>query len=162
MDSLTISGKDRNYGVNGNYLTAMTFRTLISLVLLAILAGLTSRAFAGRGAVMIEILEGETAFMVDEQAHKVWWVVGECRRPVPLEAKKTSKTMTSEIISNDVRLGSHHITLEQQFRFNLANPPASVDIFNSVRGGWSSVPVQVQETCSAKPTCRARMELPEC
>ena len=111
---------------------------------------------------MVEILEGETAFMVDEQAHKVWWIVGECRRPVPLEAKKSSKTMTSEMISNDVRLGSHLITLEQQFRFNLANSPASVEVFNSVRGGWSSVPVQVQETCSAISTCRARMELPEC
>ena len=143
-------------------LTAMTFRTLISLVLLAFLGSLTTLAFAARGAVIVEIIEGDTAFMVDEQAYKVWWIVGECRRPVPLEIKKSSNSMTSEVISNDVQLGSRQITLEQQFRFNLANTPASVEVYNSMRGGWSSVPVQVQETCSVTSTCRARMELPEC
>jgi len=116
---------------------------------------------------MLEIIEGDTAFMVDKQAHKAWWIVGECRRPIPLEAKSSSsknsnKSMSSKVISEDVKLGSRHITLEQQFRFNLATPPASVEVYNSMRGGWSSVPVQVNATCSDTATCRSRMELPEC
>ena len=140
---------------------------LISLVILAIFAGFYSLAHSARGAVMLEIIEGDTAFMVDEQAYKAWWIVGECRRPIPLEGetsqeKNSNKTMSSTVMSEDVTLGSRQIQLEQQFRFNLAKTPASVEVYNSMRGGWSSVPVQVNETCSATASCRARMELPEC
>ena len=111
---------------------------------------------------MLEIIEGDTAFMVDKQAYKAWWVVGECRRPIPLEGKNSNKSMSSKVISEDVKLGSRHVRLEQQFRFNLAKTPASVEVYNSMRGGWSSVPVQVNATCSTTATCRSRMELPEC
>lgn len=137
---------------------------LISLVLLAIFAGLSTLAHSARGAVMLEVIEGDTAFMIDEKAYKAWWVVGECRRPIPLEGKpkNSNKSMSSTVIAEDVTLGSRQIRLEQQFRFNLAKTPASVEVYNSMRGGWSSVPVQVDATCSATATCRSRMELPEC
>lgn len=135
---------------------------LISLVLLAIFAGLSTLAHSARAAVMLEIIDGDTAFMVDEQAFKAWWVVGECRRPIPLEGKTSNKSMSSTVMSEDVTLGTRQIRLEQQFRFNLAKTPASVEVYNSMRGGWSSVPVQVNTTCSATATCRSRMELPEC
>ena len=146
----------------------MGLKNLISLIVLAFFAGLSTLAHSASGkAVVLEIIEGDTAFMVEKQAHKAWWIVGECRRPIPLEAKSSSsknskKSMSSKIISEDVKLGSRHITLEQQFRFNLAITPASVEVYNSMRGGWSSVPVQVNATCSATATCRSRMELPEC
>lgn len=145
----------------------MGLRNLISLVVLAFFAGLSTLAHSAGGAVMLEIIEGDTAFMIDEQAYKAWWVVGECRRPIPLETqasqgKNSNKSMSSKVISEDVKLGSRHIRLEQQFRFNLAKTPASVEVYNSMRGGWSSVPVQVIDTCSAIATCRSRMELPEC
>jgi len=141
----------------------MGYKTLISLVLAVIFTALSTLAFAAREAVIVEIIDGDTAFMVDEQAAQAWWIVGECRRPIPLEKDKNSiNSMTSEAISNDVTLGSHHIRLEQQFRFNLATTPASVEVYSSMRGGWSSVPVQVNKTCSVTASCRARMELPEC
>jgi hypothetical protein len=146
----------------------MGLKNLISLIVLTFFVGLSTLAHSASGkAVMLEIIEGDTAFMVDKQAHKAWWIVGECRRPIPLEGKPPSgknsnKSMSSKVISEDVTLGSRHITLEQQFRFNLAITPASVEVYNSMRGGWSSVPVQVNETCAATATCRSRMELPEC
>lgn len=116
---------------------------------------------------MLEIIDGDTSFMVDEKAYKAWWVVGECRRALPLEKPKVSSnksinSMTSKMISEDVRIGSRPVELRQQFRFNMAIRPASVEVYNSVRGGWSSVPVQVNETCDQDTACRSRMELPEC
>lgn len=140
----------------------MRHKSLISLVILAFFACLSTLAYSARGAVMLKIIDGDTAFMVDEQAYKAWWIVGECRRPLPLQGKTSNNSMASEVISKDVRLGSRQVRLEQQFRFNLAITPASVEVYNSMRGGWSSVPVQVDETCSATASCRARMELPEC
>jgi len=141
----------------------MGLKELISLVIAVIFMALSTLAYAASGAVMVEIIDGDTAFMVDEQAAQAWWIVGECRRSIPLEkGKNSSNSMTSETISNDVTLGSHHIRLEQQFRFNLATTPASVEVYSSMRGGWSSVPVQVNETCSVTASCRARMEFPEC
>jgi len=116
---------------------------------------------------MLEIIDGETAFLVDERAEKAWWIVGECRRPIPVDvqgssSKTQNNSITSKMISEDVRIGSRQVKLQQQFRFNLATRPASVDVYNSVRGGWSSVPVQVNETCMADAACRRRTELPEC
>jgi len=116
---------------------------------------------------MLEIIDGDTAFLVDETAQKAWWIVGECRRSIPIETSaKTSKTqnnsLTSKIISDDVRIGSRQVTLQQQFRFNLAIRPASVDVYNSVRGVWSSIPVEVNQTCTVDAACRRRAELPEC
>lgn len=124
-------------------------------------------------AVVLEIIDGETAFRVDEKTNKAWWIVGECQRPIPMEMSKLSSqssdkksnqsnVLLSKVISDDVRMGSRQIALRQQFRFNLANTSATVDVFNSVRGGWSQVPVRVIDACSTKPTCRALAELPEC
>jgi len=105
--------------------------------------------------------------MIDEKANKAWWVVGECRRGLPLEKpvvskEKSKNSMTSKMISEDVRIGSRPVELRQQFRFNMASVPASVEVYNSVRGGWSSIPVQVNQTCALDTACRSRMELPEC
>jgi len=115
---------------------------------------------------MLEIIDGDTAFLIDKRGKTAWWIVGECRRPLPLEKGKKTKnqtnSITSRIISNDVRIGPHPVKLEQQFRFNVAIRPASAEVYNSMRGGWSSVPVQVNETCHQNPACRLRMELPEC
>ena len=114
--------------------------------------------------VMLEIIDGETAFMIDKQANKAWWIVGECRRPIPIESngKSSDEPMMSRKITETVTLGSRQIELQQQFRFDLANDPVSVSVYSSVRSGWSPVPVQVIETCTADATCRSRMELPEC
>jgi len=117
---------------------------------------------------MVEVIEGETAFMINEKAQKAWWVVGECRRPIPIEKtskenrKSSNNSMMSEKIINDVRLGSRQIRLQQQFRFDLANDSISVSVFNSVRGGWSPIDVKRNAACQLDAPCRSRMELPEC
>ena len=118
---------------------------------------------------MLEIIDGETAFLVDVSKNKAWWIVGECQRSIPLEETKLSQEnsnleniMMSKIISDDVRIGSRQIDLRQQFRFNMASTPVSVDVYNSVRGGWSQVPVRVNNACSMDSTCRRLAELPEC
>lgn len=141
----------------------------------ACLAG-SVQASAPAEAVMLEIIGGDTAFRVDVARNQAWWIVGECQRPIPMEntnARKSSKTsstkqtnqsqsLLSKVISNDVRLGSRQIDLQQQFRFNLARTPVTVDVYNSVRGGWSPVPVRVNSTCATDATCRRLAELPEC
>jgi len=143
----------------------------------------------GKDIVFLEIIDGDTAFMIDRKANEAWWIVGECRHALPMKApgnKRASNSqksksaasqinsqvntqvnsqinsMTSEIFSRNVRIGSRQLELRQQFRFNMATRPASIDVFNSVRGGWSSIPVQVNETCDLDPTCRRRMELDQC
>ncbi len=114
--------------------------------------------------VFLDIPEGDTSFIVDEAKSMAWWVTGECKRPLPLEKRKNNKkqTFTSIKASKNVNIGSRQIKLSQQFRFNLAPSQASVDVYSSVRGGWSSIAVEVNETCTQEQTCRARMELPEC
>jgi len=78
--------------------------------------------------------------------------------------------MTSKIIRNNTRIGNRQIVLKQQFRFSfhtsLADAPTgsftspiTVEVYNSLRGGWSAVPVR-QSAYDA--TCRQRMEAPEC
>jgi len=67
--------------------------------------------------------------MIDEKANKAWWVVGECRRGLPLEKpvvskEKSKNSMTSKMISENVRIGSRPVELRQQFRFNMASVPA--------------------------------------
>ncbi len=118
--------------------------------------------------VMFEVIEGDTAFMINQKAQKAWWIVEECRRPIPIEKpskenqKNSNNSMMSKKIVNDVRLGSRQIRLQQQFRFDLANDSTSVSVFNSVRGGWSPVDVKRNDACLLDTTCRSRMELPEC
>lgn len=120
---------------------------------------------------MLEIIDGETAFRVDEKRNKAWWIVGECQRPIPMSdarnsssksQKNSNNSMLSNVISNDVRLGSRQVELRQQFRFNMASTPVTVDIYNSVRGGWSQVPVRVNDACMSDANCRRLAELPEC
>ena len=138
---------------------------LISLLVLAlglsVAASSTSKNEAN-GTVMLEILEGDTAFLIETKEKRAWWIVGECRREIPMDPSSTSETMMSRLIVDDVTLGSRQIELKQQFRFDLASTTPSVSVFNSVRSGWSPVPVQQNIACSAQLDCRARMELPEC
>ena len=142
---------------------------LISLLIGTLVGSITAAtANASSPVVMVEVIEGETAFMINEKAQKAWWVVGECRRPIPIEKtskenrKSSNNSMMSEKIINDVRLGSRQIRLQQQFRFDLANDSISVSVFNSVRGGWSPIDVKRNDACQLDATCRSRMELPEC
>ncbi len=128
----------------------------------ASLAGLAHSA--GTEAVVLDIVDGETSFLVDVKAQKAWWIVGQCRRPIPIQSSKKNlnNSMTSNVISNDVRLGSRQVELRQQFRFFMASTPVRVDVYSSVRGGWSQVPVRVNKTCKQDATCRRLAELPEC
>jgi len=138
---------------------------LISLLILAF--GLSVVAFAtpengAQDKVMLEILEGDTAFLVETKKKRVWWIVGECRREIPIDSSSSSEKMMSRLIVEDVTLGSRQIKLRQQFRFNLASTPPTVSVFNSVRSGWSPVPVERNTACTTQPDCRTRMELPKC
>lgn len=131
----------------------------------ASLAGLAQSA--GTEAVMLEIVDGETAFLVNKDKNKAWWIVGECRQEIPMDQtssseKKSTNSMTSKVISNDVRMGSRQVELRQQFRFSMASTPVRVDVYNSVRGGWSQIDVKVNETCAIDAACRRLAELPEC
>ncbi|WP_409433988.1 hypothetical protein ACJ3XI_05655 [Litorimonas sp. RW-G-Af-16] len=141
---------------------------LISMLVLGLVSQGSVLAGESSAKVMLEIVDGDTAFMIDKKAQKAWWIVGECRRPIPIErntsqkGQSSNKSMMSKKLVKDVRLGSRQISLEQQFRFNLANDPVSVSVYNSVRGGWSPVLVQVNSTCTTDALCASRMELPEC
>ena len=110
--------------------------------------------------VMVEVEGGDTAFLLDSEAQTASWVLDDCRRPLTLENQTETDEMTAVLV-DDVTLGARQVELRQQFRFNLA-APVSADIYNSVRGGWTPVPVQVDETCDQSAHCRARMELPLC
>jgi hypothetical protein len=111
---------------------------------------------------MLEILEGDTAFLVETRKKRAWWIVGECRREIPIDPSSSSEKLMSRPMVDDVTLGSRQIKLQQQFRFDLASNLPSVSVYNSVRSGWSPVPVQRNIACSSQPDCRARTELPEC
>jgi len=117
-------------------------------------------------AVVLEIIDGDTAFVVDMTNNAAWWVVGQCLRPIPVEPKNSStNTITSKIIRNDSRIGNRQIVLKQQFRFTLAdtpNGPVTAEVYNSLRGGWSAVPVRLNAQCAYDATCRQRLEAPEC
>ena len=146
----------------------MKQRLVITMLLWAGFASLAGLAqSAGTEVVMLEIVDGDTAFLVDSEANKAWWIVGECRREIPMDQSSSSKekstnSMTSKVISNDVRMGSRQVELRQQFRFSMASTPVRVDVYNSVRGGWSQIDVTVNETCTIDATCRRLAELPEC
>ncbi len=163
----------------------VNFRILYLIPIIAVLAtgtGLVS-AKPAKTAVMLEIIDGDTAFVVDKTNNAAWWVVGECRRPIPVEPRKNSQknigknsinTITSKIIRNNTRIGSRQIVLKQQFRFTFqtnqagtpnglfSTPIINVEVYNSLRGGWSAVPVRQNAQCAYDATCRQRMEAPEC
>ena len=122
--------------------------------------------FGAQGAharpVMLDIVGGETAFLVDADRGRAFWVLDECKRPIPIESSSKAGLESAEM-RDRVRLGARQVELRQRFRMRLAEPQgASVEVFNSVRGGWAPVPVEVNAGCDREPMCRARMELPEC
>lgn len=142
-------------------------RVIILISLLVSALGLSGAEAAtpkngASGTVMLEILEGDTAFLVDQDKKQAWWIVGECRRNIPIEPDSTSNLLMSRPMVEDVELGSRQIRLRQQFRFDLASTPPAISIFSSVRSGWSPVLVERNDACQTQPDCRARMELPEC
>lgn len=121
--------------------------------------------------VVLDVANGATAFMIDKKAYEAWWVVGECRYELPLKSgnhksndRQNSQvnSMISEVFSKNVRMGTRQVELRQQFRFNMATHPVTLEVFNSVRGGWSLVPVRVNQTCTQDSTCRRRMESERC
>lgn len=140
----------------------IAFFTGLSVLVTALSFGPVAHS-ASPHLAMLDIAEGDTSFLVNKKSQKVWWVVGECRRPIEIEkGKKSNNSMTSKMMSKDVRIGSHPVTLRQQFRFTLSADQTSLEVYNSMRGGWSPVSVTLNETCSQDTACRARMELPEC
>jgi len=155
--------------VNGNIVK-------LQYIILMLIFGLanSTTSFAGekpsKSAVLLEIIDGDTAFIVDAKQAKAWWVVGTCREPIPIlgasKKKNSNKSiLSSEIISDNVKIGDRQVTLKQQFRFKLAANPNenyNVEVYNSLRSGWSPVPVQAKANCTVDATCRQRMELPEC
>jgi len=97
---------------------------LISLLILAFGLSVVALATSENEApdtVMLEILEGDTAFLVETKKQRVWWIVGECRRDIPIDPSSSSETLMSRLIVEDVTLGSRQIKLRQQFRFDLAS-----------------------------------------
>jgi len=142
-------------------------RVIGLISLLVFVFGLSMAASAtpkngAKGTVMLEILEGDTAFLVETRKKRAWWIVGECRRSIPIDPESASRTLISRPIVEDVTLGSRQIRLQQQFRFDMAPNPPTISVFSSVRSGWSPVPVKRIDACKTQPDCRARMELPEC
>ena len=143
---------------------------ILSIMTMLIAATAIAGPGASKSAVMLDIIDGDTAFVLDAKQSKAWWVVGACRRPIPLvKAGKSQKTsinsMRSEIISEQVRIGDRQVTLRQQFRFTLATTPTgqySAEVYNSLRGGWAPVPVRLNANCALDSSCRRRMESPEC
>lgn len=119
----------------------------------------------GNTPVMLEIINGETSFVVNPGLNTAYWVTGECRREIPMSNQtknSNAKALVSRKISDKVTLGRDQVVLEQQFKFNLTDTPVSVEVFNSVRGGWTTIPVRHNQQCSVDAACLARMELPIC
>ena len=123
---------------------------------------------ASAGPVLLEIIDGDTAFAVDQGRGKAWWIVGECRREIPMPdpvaatSAGRSALLLSRKMTDDVTIGRRQIALTQQFRFNLTPAAASVEVYNSVRGGWANVPVRVNDACASDAMCQSKMELPDC
>jgi len=139
---------------------------LLVIWMIGLVVGLPSYAQeTGNTSLMLEIADGDTAFIVNPGLNKAYWVVGECRREIPMDSQaknNTAEAMLSRKLSDKVTLGRQQVVLEQQFRFNLTATPVSVGVYNSVRGGWANIPVTVNRQCSINAACQARMELPIC
>ena len=112
--------------------------------------------------VLLEVEGGETAFLLKPRANMAWWIVGECRRPIPLEPDQPLSNLISRPVVEDVTLGSRQIQLRQQYRFDLASDIPTLSVYSSVRSGWSPVNVKRIDACARLSDCHARMELPEC
>jgi len=117
--------------------------------------------------VHVKVQDGDTSFLVDVEAQDIWWITETCRYEVPVkrnddtesDAPKTS--ISSERFIKDVQIGSHRFKLEQEFRFDGVTQTPTLQVFNSARGGWSEIDIDVDSTC-INSSCRARLELPLC
>ena len=114
------------------------------------------------GMVVLDVENGDTAFALSRDRTEAWWLKGDCKAAIPLDRSETSADrMVGQPQSADVSLGDRTIRLTQQFRFDLTTDDVSVSIYNSVRGGWATVPTKRDRACESS-ACRARTELPEC
>ena len=119
--------------------------------------------------VHVNVQNGESSFLIDVEERKIWWITDVCRHEVPVideksddDSNETQAIISSDKFLKDVQIGSHRFTLEQQFRFNMVSQAPTLQVYNSVRGGWSEVDIHVDETCDTDFTCRRSMELPLC
>jgi len=115
----------------------------------------------------VDVKEGDTSFVIDTDQGIIGWVKQECRYEIPISKdkkppKKSTNIVFSERFSQNVQIGSHRFILEQQFRFDMVSQTPTLQVFNSVRRGWSEIPVRINDTCNQDLTCRQRMELPLC
>ena len=123
---------------------------------------MTARASLPRGMVVLDVEGGDTALAVAPDRMEAWWLKGECRVGIALDAKRsTADTLFSVAQTEIVALGADRIRLTQQFRFDLSPDAIDVSIYSSVRGGWAAVPTKRDRACEAS-ACAARTELPEC
>ncbi|WP_156811857.1 hypothetical protein [Robiginitomaculum antarcticum] len=119
----------------------------------------------GNTPLMLDIIDGETSFIVIPGLNTAYWVLGECRRDIPMKPQtknNSASALMSRKLSDKVTLGREQVVLEQQFKFNLTDTPVNVEVFNSVRGGWTIIPVRLNQQCRLDASCLARMELPIC
>lgn len=144
-----------------------TCLTLWYVSILSVFCIVAPAAYAD--AVHVKVEDGETSFLVDIEERKIWWITEVCRFEVPVNNDKSDHDnddslaiISSDKFLKDVQIGSHRFTLEQQFRFNMVSQAPSLQVYNSVRGGWSEVDIHVDETCDTDFTCRRSMELPLC
>ena len=144
------------------------FIWILALMLVVVQTATAGRA-ATKSTVLLEIIGGDTAFVLEKNTNKAWWLVGQCKRTIPMNDRKSTRnkskiSMTSEVISEQVQIGNRQVNLKQQFRFMqaLSSGPYSVEVYNSLRRGWSSVPVELNANCAQDVSCRRRMEAPEC
>ena len=144
---------------------AVNARTWIKHILLILSGWILAGNSAMADSYWVEVEGGETGFYVDLKKPEIRWVVGDCYKAIP--AKKSSKntekpSISSERVIENVRLGQHRFELEQEFKFDMVDPRPSLQIYNSVRGAWSTVPVSVTPACGTDALCRKRAELPRC
>lgn len=142
-------------------------RTCLALVTTAISVFSIGVSPAMADSVHVEIQEGDTSFFIDTDKGKIWWVKEACRSEIPMsrDMKKPDKPTNivfSDKFSKEVQIGSHRFRLEQQFRFDMVSQAPTLQVFNSVRGGWSEIPVRINTLCDQDLTCRQRQELPLC
>lgn len=141
-------------------------RTILTWIAAVIGVFLVVASPAMADPVHVKVEDGDTSFLVDVDAQEIWWITETCRHEVPVkrddkdsDAPKTS--ISSERFIKDVQIGSHRFKLEQQFRFDGVNQTPTLQVFNSARGGWSEIDIDVDSTC-IDSSCRARLELPLC
>jgi len=147
----------------GNNIARTILTWMAAVISVCLLVG--SPALADTLHVIVE--DGESSFLVDVENNEIWWVTDECRHEIPVLQNDDTPDKSKTIISSDrflkeVQIGTHRFTLEQQFRFDTVSQAPTLQVFNSARGGWSTINVRIDNTCESDLTCRRRMELPLC